>query len=290
MKVIDLYCGAGGLSLGFKDVGFDVVYAVDNDPIAVDHYNKNVDNVALREDVLKLNLDDLPDVDGIIGGPPCQAFSIAGKRLATDPRTSLSMKFVDVVAKKKPRFFVMENVDGLLSMDMMDILLKLFKEADYHVEVKLLNAVDYGIPQFRKRPFFVGFYNGEGAFGLLPTPLPRHHRKTVRQTLKNYEHEWYYRHPRTYGRRAVYPVDEPSPTIRTVNRPMPPNYRRHPNDAPYIEGKVRALTAEERALIQTFPSDFTWFGTKSEKEKLIGNAVPPKLAKVVARAVKTFSS
>lgn len=287
MKIIDLYCGAGGLSLGFKNAGFEVVCAVDNDQLAVDHYNKNVDNVAICKDILKLNPDDLQDADGIIGGPPCQAFSLAGKRLATDPRSSLSIRFANIVAKKKPRFFVMENVDGLLSMDIRHILLKSFKKAGYlDVEVKILDAVDYEVPQFRKRPFFVGFLNGEGALGLLPTPLPPSKRVTVRQTLKNYEYKWYYRMPRHYGRRAVYSVDEPSPTIRTANRPIPPNYRRHPKDAPYIEGQVRALTAEERALLQSFKLNFVWFGPKTGKEKLIGNAVPPKLASAIARVIK----
>lgn len=290
MKIIDLYCGAGGLSLGFKNIGFELIYAVDNDQLAVDHYNKNVDGVAICKDILKLDLGDLPDADGIIGGPPCQAFSLAGKRLATDPRSSLSIRFADIVAKKKPRFFVMENVDGLLSMDIRHILVKLFKKADYNAEVKVLDAIDYGVPQFRKRPFFVGFLNGEGALGLLPTPLPPSKRVTVRQALKNYEYEWYYRMPRHYGRRAVYSVDEPSPTIRTANRPMPSTYRRHPKDAPYIEGQVRALTAEERALLQSFKPDFVWFGTKTGKENLIGNAVPPKLASVIAKAIKSFLS
>jgi len=288
IKIIDLYCGAGGLSLGFKEAGFKAVYAIDNDPLAVKLYNENVENVAVCEDIFKVDPADLPDVDGIIGGPPCQAFSIAGKRLATDPRASLSIKFVDIVAKKRPRFFVMENVDGMLSLEIKEVLTKLFEKAGYNVEVRLLNAVHYGVPQIRKRLFFVGFLDGNGALGLLPSPLPRSKWRTVRQALPDYEFQWYYRHPRTYGRRAVYSVDEPSPTIRTVNRPMPPNYKRHPKDAPYVKGQVRALTPQERALLQTFPPNYVWEGPKTHQEVLIGNAVPPKLAKVVASAIRFF--
>ncbi|MFC1507191.1 DNA cytosine methyltransferase [Thermoproteota archaeon] len=287
MEIVDLYCGAGGLSKGFSDVGFKITSAIDNDPIAVDHYNKNLHNLAIVADITNFKSLELPDVDGIIGGPPCQAFSIAGQRLVTDPRSSLSLTFIDIVTKKKPRFFVMENVDGLLSLDIRNVFIERFKKAGYrNTKVTILNAVDYGVPQFRRRLFFTGFLNNKGALGLLPDRLSPAKRRTVRQTLRKYEYEWYYRHPRTYGRRGVYSIDEPSPTIRTVNRPMPPNYRRHPNDAPYVKEQVRALTAEERALLQTFPADYVWFGPKTKKETLIGNAVPPKLARIVARSIE----
>jgi DNA (cytosine-5)-methyltransferase 1 len=309
MKAIDLYCGAGGLSLGFTQEGYKIVKAIDIDPVAVETFNRNIANVAECKDIRGVNLEELPDVDGIIGGPPCQAFSIAGRRIEKlvkihkklvpkyfprekiareDPRSYLSNIFVQIIRQKNPDWFVMENVDGLLKLSVRKTLEYFLSEkARYFLEGPLiLNAVNYGVPQFRKRLFFIGFREGKKSV-LFPSGLSRHEWKTVRQALPNYECEWYYRHPRTYGRRAVYSIDEPSPTIRTVNRPMPPNYKRHPGDAPYIEGQVRALTPEERAILQSFPSDFSWpSGSKTEKEKLIGDAVPPKLARVVARAIK----
>jgi len=291
MKVIDLFCGAGGLSEGFKKAGFEVVKALDNDSFAVKHFNKNVARVAELTDLSKPDMPDLPDADGIIGGPPCQGFSIAGKRKLTDPRSSLSLVFTEIVRKKQPTWFVMENVDGLLSMDFRHLLMKHFADGGYpNTKVLLLEAVKYGVAQFRKRLFFVGFLNNSCGLGLLPSPLPPEDWKKVKDVLPNYEYKWYYRHPRTYGRRAVYSVDEPSPTIRTVNRPMPPNYRRHPGDAPYIEGQVRALTAEERALLQSFPRHFAWEGAETVKNTLIGNAVPPLLARIIASAIKNSLS
>jgi DNA (cytosine-5)-methyltransferase 1 len=286
-SIIDLYCGAGGLSLGFKSARFKLIYAVDKDQDAVDHYNRNVEKVAVNKDIWDLESGDLPESDGIIGGPPCQAFSLAGRRLAKDPRRSLSLKFAEIVIERTPKFFVMENVDGLFSTNLISSLLDIF-DKKYRVEVKILDAVDYGVAQFRKRPFLVGFLDGNSALGLFPKQLPPDKRKTVRQVLKKYEYEWFYRMPRHYGRKAVYSVDEPSPTIRTANRPMPSTYRRHPKDAPFKEGQVRALTPEERAMIQSFSPSYKWLGTKTKKELLIGNAVPPRLAWVIANSINSF--
>jgi DNA (cytosine-5)-methyltransferase 1 len=302
MKIIDLYCGAGGLSLGFVQEGYEPVKAIDIDPVAVETYNRNVRKVAECKDILEVDPMELPDVDGIIGGPPCQSFSIAGRRFKIaekqkiyiprervaqeDPRSFLSVRFSQIVGQKQPDWFVMENVDGLLNLTIRHQLEHIFKHYGYRMDVLILDAVKYGAPQFRKRLFFVGFRDVKKRALLLPSPLPPSEWRTVRDALPQYEYEWYYRHPRTYGRRAVYSVNEPSPTIRTVNRPMPKNYKRHPKDAPYIEGQVRALTSQERAILQTFPSNFTWTGTKTVNEKLIGDAVPVKLARVVARSLK----
>lgn len=293
-EIIDLFCGAGGLSLGFIKNGFKVAKAYDNDPVAVEIFNINVANAAECVDLNNISMNDIPNVKGIIGGPPCQGFSIAGKRDVNDDRSLLSVKFSEITHEKKPTWFVMENVDGMLSMSFRHFLHDRFVSDRYDVEALILNARDFGAPQIRKRLFFIGVRRDidglmikkaiEGINEL--KEKMKDVRPTVRDILKNYGHPWFYRHPRTYGRRAVYSVDEPSPTIRTVNRPMPPNYKRHPNDAKYVKGKVRALTEEERALLQTFPPTFKWIGTMSEKRVLIGNAVPPCLAGAVAYGIK----
>lgn len=284
MKFIDLFCGAGGLSQGFIDEGFEPILAIDNDIPSVEHYNSNVAEVALCMDVKEVDMKEFDEADIIIGGPPCQGFSIAGKRLKADPRSSLSIYFAKFVNDVKPNWFVMENVDGLLSLEYRNLIEKKLRE-NFQVQRVLLDAVKYGAPQFRKRLFFIGRLKGNSGIGLLEAPLPPDMWKTVRDALPDYEFPWYYRHPRTYGRRGVYSVDEPSPTIRTVNRPMPKTYRRHKNDAPYELAMVRALTAEERGRIQFYPHEFEWKGTKAVKNTLIGNAVPPIMAQVVARAI-----
>ena len=101
--------------------------------------------------------------------------------------------------------------------------------------------------------------------------------------------EYYYRHPRNYSRRGVFSIDEPAPTMRGVNRPVPKGYPGHPNDACSVDQGVRALTTRERSLIQTFPEDFQWDGNKTDMEQMIGNAVPVKLAEFVARAVVEYA-
>jgi len=285
VNIIDLFCGAGGLSYGFILEGFNPIAAFDNDLDCVNHYNWNIGNHAIETEITKSLVKELPEVDGIIGGPPCQGFSLAGKRLENDPRSDLSIVFANIVNEMEPEWFVMENVGGLLSST-YKLRIEENLRKKFNVTPFLINAVDYGVAQLRKRLFFVGTLKGTKSLGLLDQPKPKEFRKTVADVLPDYEYEWYYRHPYSYGRRAVYSVREPSATIRTVNRPMPKTYKRHKNDAPYIAGQVRALTSEERAIIQSFPPSFKWHGTKYKKEKMIGNAVPPLMATVIARVIK----
>lgn len=114
---------------------------------------------------------------------------------------------------------------------------------------------------------------------------------TIREYLGNsLKTDFYYRHPRNYNRRAVFSIDEPSPTIRGVNRPIPKGYKGHPKDASPINDKVRPLTTKERALIQTFPENFAWIGKKTDLEQIIGNAVPVKLAEFVGKCILEYIS
>ena len=165
-KIIDLFCGAGGFSLGFEHEGFHSVLAIDKWKDAVDTYNYNrKDNCALNIDIhdyTDQKIDALiakEKVDGIIGGPPCQGFSLVGKRETGDERNSLYLEYVRFVAKIKPSFFILENVKGLLSMEnglyKKDII-KRFGDLGYNVSYKLLRASDYGVPQSRERVIFVG--------------------------------------------------------------------------------------------------------------------------------------
>lgn len=168
MKVIDLFAGCGGLSLEFEMAGFEIPVAVEIDAWASETYkNNHPDTKVITEDITKVvNLDTILDeptvIDGIIGGPPCQGFSLSGNRDKRDPRNSLFMEFVRFVKYFNPKFFVMENVTGLLSMKTIaneyvkDIILKEFRLAGYRVEIFVLNSAEHGVPQTRKRVFFIG--------------------------------------------------------------------------------------------------------------------------------------
>lgn len=169
MNIIDLFAGCGGLSTGFEMAGFTIPLAVEKDEWASETYMHNhKDTKVVTEDITQvLDLDTLlPDknmkIDGIIGGPPCQGFSLSGNRDKKDPRNSLFMEFVRFVKHFKPRFFVMENVTGILSMEtkagekVKDVILREFDNIGYNVEIYVLNAAEFGVPQSRIRVFFIG--------------------------------------------------------------------------------------------------------------------------------------
>ncbi|SFM24107.1 DNA (cytosine-5)-methyltransferase 1 [Desulfomicrobium norvegicum] len=167
MNIIDLFAGCGGFSHGFKMAGYNSILAIEKDLWASQTYSFNNPNVSvITEDITTLDPGDLKisvsDVDGIIGGPPCQGFSLSGNRDQKDPRNSLFVDFVRFVKFFSPKFFVMENVLGILSMKtksrqyVKDIIAEEFSNVGYKVCVIILNACDYGVPQSRQRVFFIG--------------------------------------------------------------------------------------------------------------------------------------
>lgn len=169
MNIIDLFAGCGGLSTGFEMAGFNIPLAVEKDEWASETYKKNhpdtnvlTDDITQVLDLQSLLSDENMTIDGIIGGPPCQGFSLSGNRDKKDPRNSLFMEFVRFVRFFKPKFFVMENVTGILSMQMKNgelaknVIVNEFSGAGYHVETFVLNAAEFGVPQSRMRVFFIG--------------------------------------------------------------------------------------------------------------------------------------
>lgn len=172
MNIIDIFAGCGGMSLGFEMAGFNIPVAIEKDEWASETYKKNHPNTkVITEDIM--NISDISSVlpreietiDGIIGGPPCQGFSLSGNRDKNDPRNSLFMEFVRFVRYFNPKFFVMENVIGILSMKtksgdcITDIIKKEFETSGYSVEIFILNAAEFGVPQNRVRVFFIGLRN-----------------------------------------------------------------------------------------------------------------------------------
>lgn len=178
----------------------------------------------------------------------------------------------------------MENVARAANSKAFRVAQAVFSQAGYGLTMQVLDAAYCGAPQSRKRLFVIGHLHGKDGFltdallaGLSEKPM------TLRQFFKGQlgvEH--YYRHPRSYARRAVFSIDEPSPTIRGVNRPVPKGCPGHPGDTVPVTADIRSLTTQERAWIQTFPRDFVFPGTKSDVEQVIGNAVPVRLAQYVA--------
>lgn len=290
LKAVDLFAGCGGLTLGFQKAGFEVIAGFEYWDVAVNCYKKN-----FRHPVYKFDLSDVagateiiqslsPDI--MIGGPPCQDFSQAGKRIEAG-RASLTSAYAQIITNIMPRYFVMENVDRAAQSANYAYARSLFKKAGYGLTEKVLDACLCGVPQKRKRFFCIGSLNQGDGF--LEDYLERH-LSEKEMTLREYfgnslDFTYYYRHPRNYSRRAIFSVDEPAPTMRGMNRPVPKGYTGHPNDACKLNDGIRALTTLERALIQTFPADYKWIGNKTDTEQMIGNAVPVKLAEFVARAL-----
>ena len=162
IKVIGLFSGCGGLDLGFKQAGYDLVWANDILNDACETYKINIGNHILNEDITKIDLDIIPDADIIIGGPPCQGFSGIGKRDPNDNRSALVYSYLNVVKKVQPKMFLFENVTGIKSSKapdgskVIDNLKSAFEEIGFHVNIHTLNAADYGVPQRRKRVFIIG--------------------------------------------------------------------------------------------------------------------------------------
>ena len=293
MRTIDLFSGCGGMSLGFQNAGFEVVAAYDHWKPALETYRQNFSHPAYRVDLS--TLEDFTDLiafapEMIVGGPPCHDFSSAGRRDTNLGRADLTVQFAQIVNAVAPRWFVMENVELALKSQAYRHAVELLEDSGYGLTQVVLDASLCGVPQRRKRLFLIGERGGARnalqdvlQAGLSSQPM------TVREYLGDaFNLEFYYRHPRSYACRAIFSVDEPSPTIRGVNRPIPSTYQLHPGDpVTSLEG-LRLLTTLERARLQTFPANFVSTGGKTDLEQQIGNAVPVRLATYVAGRILGF--
>ncbi|MBQ4446965.1 MAG: DNA cytosine methyltransferase [Clostridia bacterium] len=301
MPVVDLFCGCGGLSTGFEQAGFDIVAAFDGWDSAITCYNANFEHEAIKLD--------LSDVDGavaaitrfnpmvIIGGPPCQEFSNAGKREEGD-RADLTYKYAEIITRILPAYFVMENVPRAKQSNAYARARELYVNHNYGLTEVVLDASRLGVPQKRSRFFCVGALNAPDNF-LLESILSLYDEEetSVREYFDDndipLDIDDYYRHPTTYSRRAIFSVDSASPTIRGVNRPKPGTYHRHENDSVGEDelGNIRALTLRERASIQTFPENYVFENlgiTNGDLEQMVGNAVPVRLAQFVAERLINY--
>jgi DNA (cytosine-5)-methyltransferase 1 len=293
VKVLDLFAGAGGMALGLQSSGHEIVHSVDNWQAAHEVLSKNFDHPASLLDLSDKSTWDQAlanRFDVISGGPPCQDFSIAGGRQTDGARANLTLSFAQMIERAKPKFFVMENVYSIVGTEVLAKAHSIFEQTGYSLTSQVIDASYVGVPQARKRYILVGalkaktpslgdFYSSRGSESRMT--VADHFGKTLGT-------EFYYAHPRSYKRRAVFSIHEPSATIRGVNRPMPDSYNFHTADKCNDRQKIRPLTTLERAQIQTFPKSFVFVDSKSQSEQLIGNAVPVNLARFIGDFLATI--
>jgi len=230
-----------------------------------------------------------PDV--IIGGPPCQDYSSAGHRDEGLGRAKLTIDYAVTITKLRPRYFLMENVPNIQKSEKLIQVLDMFHDAGYGISRMVIDASKCGVPQKRRRYIVLGGLGEKEGF-LDALLLEGQSKKSM--TMRDYfgdtlGFQYYFRVPRSYSRRGIFSIDEPSMTIRGVDRPIPPGYHGHPNDPVPLTSDIRILTPEERSWVQTFPKDFRWGNlSKTNLNQAIGNAVPVKLAEYIAKCLLTY--
>lgn len=325
MRLISLFSGAGGLDLGFEKAGFEIAMANEYDKSIWATYEKNHKAPLIKGDIRKIKESDFPtDIDGIIGGPPCQSWSEAGSlRGIDDARGQLFFDYIRILKNKKPKFFLAENVSGMLAnrhSEAVENILNMFKECGYTVSLTLVNASDYGVPQDRKRVFYIGFRNDLNVSFQFPMPTTANpeRKKTLRDAIGDLQgkeiqalpknktngklsipnHEYFIGAYSTIfmSRNRVRAWDEPAFTVQASGRqcqlhPQAPKMEKIGlNKCQFVKEKenlYRRLTVRECARVQGFPDDFEFIYTDiDDGYKMVGNAVPVELARIVAEAIK----
>lgn len=305
MKTVSLFSGAGGLDLGFKMAGHEIIWANDLYEDAVKTYRHNLGHHIICKDIAEVETSEVPDCDIIIGGFPCQGFSVANtSRHINDERNALYKQLLRLVRDKQPKFFLAENVKGIISLaggKVFEMILKDFEEIGYHVKYQVMNAADYGVPQTRQRVIITGVrkdihfryhfpkptHDKIGRDGLprwvsvgeamaaIPDPdkpnrLPNHVYSKYKLNFNGY-----------LGHRPLDP-DRPAPTVtaRGDNKGgvviLP-----HPNGQ-------RRMSCRELATVQSFPLDYEFSGNNSSIYRQIGNAVPPLLGYAIANIFNEY--
>ena len=326
LRYIDLFSGAGGFSLGFDNQGFQNVFSIDIEPSFCKTYKHNFPKHQLIEkDICDLSdseikyLKEFDEIDVVIGGPPCQGFSIAGnigRKFLDDPRNRLYKEFVRVVKVIKPKFFVMENVARLYTHkngETRKEILRDFEDLGYKVDCMILNSADYGVPQVRKRAIFIGsashqniefppkeveaYVSVKEALSLYPklksgeeSSFPNHIAMSHSVQMLN---------KMSYisdgGNRNEIPINL-RPKSGDIRK-----YIKYASDKPAVcvTGDMRkifhyeqnrALTVRELAKLQSFPDDFIFKGKRISQQQQVGNSVPPKMAEAIAKVIIKMSA
>ena len=304
MKIISLFSGAGGLDLGLLKAGNEIIWANDIDKDAVETYRENIGDHIICDDIKNIAIEDLPDADVVVGGFPCQGFSQANLlRTVDDNRNLLYKFFYNTIKIKQPKFFIAENVKGILSLGKGAVINQIvhdFEEAGYIATVNLVNMADYGVPQTRQRVIIVGQRIDLGKEMLFRFPQPTHSKDGVvlpkwisiksaighfpdpdsDNDVINHVYSSYKVEYRNFtGHRQTDP-DKPSPTILARG-----NGKGGVCAIPHYNGK-RRLSIRESASVQTFPEDFHFHGTMNSCYRQIGNAVPVMFAELLGKELK----
>lgn len=325
MRLLSLFSGCGGLDLGFERAGFSIPVANEFDPTIWETFKLNHPRTKLiEEDIKNLSAEIFPyDIDGIIGGPPCQSWSEAGaQRGINDSRGKLFFDYIRILNDKKPKFFLAENVSGMLAnrhSDAVNYILELFKNCGYNVTTTLVNAKNYGVAQERKRVFYIGFRKDLNINFTFPKGSTENNlsKLTLRDViwdlqfsavpaasgnLHNVEsennNEFFTGNFSTIfmSRNRVKSWDEQAFTVQASGR----HCQLHPqapkmeffgkNDRRFVKGKehlYRRMTIREIARIQSFPDTFKFiYKNANDAYKMIGNAVPVQLAYEIAMAIR----
>ncbi len=320
MNVVSLFSGAGGLDLGFEQAGFNIVYANEYDSAIWATYEKNHSAPLDKRDIRKIKSEEIPDCDGIIGGPPCQSWSEAGSlKGIDDARGKLFYDYIRILKDKQPLFFLAENVVGMLSKRheaAVENIKRMFRECGYNLTVTLVNVSDYGIPQDRKRVFYIGFRNDLAI--TFKFPKSQYVRKTLKETIYDLKdnavpaldknranpavkvpnHEYFTGGYSTIfmSRNRVRQWNECGFTVQASGRqaqlhpqaPIMPKVDE--NKHIFVEGKeylYRRMTVRECARLQTFPDTFEFVYDKvDDGYKMVGNAIPVEMAKIIAESIQ----
>lgn len=316
-KVISLFSGCGGLDLGFEKEGFNIVFANDNANYLKKTYDKNHKNSLNTKDIR--NIEKLPKCDGIIGGPPCQSWSLAGNlKGSDDERGTLFFDYIEIIKNKKPKFFVAENVPGIISSRNIDEFKKIinkFKNIGYDTKYKKINSAYYNVPQRRKRVIIVGIRNDleetynfpesnneemtqkESNIKNYSKPKPTKKEAYSKEELSRPNHEYYIGtySSRYMSRNRVRSWDEPAYTVQANARhqkihPQAPKMEKIEKDNWRFkkgeEEKYRRYSVREAATLQTFPEDFIFYYDNIKNGyKMVGNAVPVNLAREIAKSI-----
>ena len=294
---ISLFAGAGGLDMGFERAGFRTIWANDFESDACKTHENWSTAKVVCSDVAKVDAADIPDADIMLGGFPCQGFSLSGPRKIDDSRNVLYKHYVRIVKAKKPKMFVGENVKGLLTMgggSIIEAIIEDFSDCGYNVFYKLLNAKDYGVPEDRERVIIVGFRKDLG-IQKFDFPVPRNYRVTMREALKNipeptpdevcdapYSSRYMSRNRKRDWDDVSYTI--PAMAKQVTLWPGSPDMVKIDKDHWEFgeNGVTRRFSWREAAAIQTFPAALEFHGDLTSKYKQIGNAVPVKLAEIIA--------
>lgn len=312
LKVASMFCGCGGMDLGilggFEYLGkryaklpYEIVYALDNDEYCTKIYNDNFKHKCVVQDIKSLDIASLPDFDVLVGGFPCQSFSISAQnppRLGyKDERGMLFFEMVKILRERHPRFFIAENVKGLLSANKgkaFPMIIEEFETAGYKVVHKLLNAEEYGVPQRRQRVVIVGFRD-EDDYYRFNYPMPINNRKTLGDVVDlsaDNDDKWFFSQKAVDGMMAVREkmnkgrvqnLDEPCNTISSHLAKVSLNST---DPVRFVNDRYRRFTPRECARIQSFPDSFVLDSVSEARQyKAIGNAVPPVMMWYIARSL-----